>query len=80
MLTFVLVIFNTTLSLYFLREIIIVNGSPIALLVHVAPISAARDDSFGFRFDLVGVLEISFALLLRLATSTLILAAVIVVF
>ena len=57
-----------------------VNGLPIALLVHVAPISDARDDPFGFWIDLVGVLEISLALLLRLATSTLIVAAVIVVF
>ena len=52
----------------------------IALLVHVAPISDARDDSFGFWFDLVGELEISLALLLRLANSTLIVAAKIVVF
>ena len=79
MLTFVLLNFNT-LSLFFLDEIIMINGSPIALLMHVAPISDARDDSFGFWFDLVVVLEISLALLLRLATSTLIVAAVIVFF
>ena len=79
MLTFVLLIFNT-LSLFFLGEMIIVNGSPIASLVLVAPISDARDDPFGFWFDFVGELEISLALLLRLANSTLIVAAEIVFF